>query len=156
MGSSLQSSLTVNDKEAVFNSWRGDWFHGNSSCTGAACRCSNIAFHPLFNVKFDSESRQDPSSEFESVKTKLVLWSCFWFLFNVELWIPTARQPVGIQIRFSIQCACVNRNSESELQSCGRLRSRLRYFFSILLFFFNPLNPSWQTLRKSSAEKKLL
>jgi hypothetical protein len=29
--------------------------------------------NPLFNVKFDSESRQDPSSEFESVKTKLVL-----------------------------------------------------------------------------------
>jgi hypothetical protein len=28
---------------------------------------------PSVNVKFDSYSRQDPSSEFESVKTKLVL-----------------------------------------------------------------------------------
>jgi hypothetical protein len=112
--------------------------------------------HPLFNVKFDSESRQDPSSEFESVKTKLVLWSCFWFLFNVELWIPTARQPVGIQIRFSIQCACVNRNSESELQSCGRLRSDFGIFFSILLFFFQSFESTMTNSQKKQRRKKII
>jgi hypothetical protein len=52
--------------------------------------------HPLFNVKRNPSPEPGPSSEFESEKTKLVLRSCFLFLYHVKLRIPTARQAVGI------------------------------------------------------------
>jgi hypothetical protein len=54
--------------------------------------------HPLFTVNRNPSPELDPSSEFESEKTKLVLRSCFLFLYTVKLRIPTARHPVGIQI----------------------------------------------------------
>jgi hypothetical protein len=47
--------------------------HEQKGCRTSDLRVNIASTYPLFNVKFDSESRQDPSSEFESVKTKLVL-----------------------------------------------------------------------------------
>jgi hypothetical protein len=91
--------------------------------------------HPVSNVKWNSNRIRIPSSEFESEKTKLVLWSCFLFLSNVKFCIGVDQLAVGIQIRFlsNVHASFGIRN-----QSCGRLQSSVLFFYSIKLTMMNP------------------
>jgi hypothetical protein len=92
----------------------------------------NRSTYPLSNVKRNSSEFRVPSSEFESEKTKLVLWSYFLFLSNVKFSIGVDQLAVGIQIRFlsNVHASFGIRN-----QSCGRLQSSVLFFYSI---FFSP------------------
>jgi hypothetical protein len=87
---------------------------------------SSIFYYPLFYVKFDSESRLDPSLEFESEWTKIL----FIISIQCEILNPGCQQAVGIQIPFLFN---VHASIWIWNPSCGWLQSR------VFCIFFNPL-----------------